>query len=179
MINIKVIFLVIDGVLNTSETFKRRKEEFDKTGVLGYRIDEFRVEYLKEIVDSTNAKIVLISVWRKDFDKINNNLICNGKDAIEIVEVLSKYGLEIYDIINPKKHFKQDGIKEWLDSHDVNRFVIFDDESFDLMYYYDFLIKTRNSNREQVGLLQEHVLLAKSMLNNKKLVLKNKHDNKH
>ena len=30
-------------------------------------------------------------------------------------------------------------------------------------------IKTRNSNREQVGLLKEHVVLAKSMLYNKKL----------
>lgn len=167
-----IIFLDIDGVLNTSETFKRRKEEFDKTGILGHRIDEYRVEYLKEIVDSTNAKIVLISVWRKDFDKVDNKLICNGKDAFEIVEVLSKYDLEIYDIINPKKHFKQDGIKEWLNNHDVNKFIIIDDESFDLVYYYDFLIKTRNSNREQVGLLKEHVVLAKSMLYNKKLVLK-------
>ena len=173
-----IIFLDVDGVLNTIDTFKVRKEEYIKSGIILPRIDEYRLLYLKEIVESTNAKIVLSSTWRKDFIKVDDKLISNGKDAYELLYMLSKYNLEICDIINPKKSYKQDGIKEWLESHNVDNFIIIDDESYDLVNYSKYLIKTRNSNKEQTGLLKEHVVLAINMLCKKKLVLKNKHKNK-
>ena len=64
----KVIFLDVDGVLNTSKTFIERKEKHDKTGIWDLEIDEFRVEYLKQIIDATDAKVVLSSAWKKDFE---------------------------------------------------------------------------------------------------------------
>ena len=53
---IKVIFLDIDGVLNCSTT-KDLCEFY--TG-----IEDKKVAILKQIVDATDAKIVLISTWR-------------------------------------------------------------------------------------------------------------------
>ena len=60
----KVIFLDIDGVLNTSQTFIEIDNEFIKTGKRRIEIDLDRVELLKEIVDATGAVIVLSSSWR-------------------------------------------------------------------------------------------------------------------
>lgn len=111
----KVIFLDIDGVLNTKETFFKRKEKYIKTKIWDYRIDLFRIEYLKEIIEKTDAKIVLTSTWRKGFEKDNGILMPILDDALEIVEVLSKYKLEIYDITGIDKNgIRQEEIKEWL-----------------------------------------------------------------
>ena len=67
-----IIFLDIDGVLNTSDSFK---EEYYKSKELNririYPIDEDRLSYLVEIVKLTNAKIVLTSSNRVNFIKIN------------------------------------------------------------------------------------------------------------
>lgn len=54
----KVIFLDIDGVLNTSYT-KYRDEV----------LDDFRLDYLAKIVNKTHAKIVLTSTWRYNISK--------------------------------------------------------------------------------------------------------------
>lgn len=51
----KIIFLDIDGVLNTAFTRKRNEH-----------IDDFRVKLLSDIVQQTNAKIVLtfyMEIW--------------------------------------------------------------------------------------------------------------------
>ena len=44
----KVIFLDIDGVLNTIDTFKMRKEIYNKYGVIIPRIDLYRIDLIKE-----------------------------------------------------------------------------------------------------------------------------------
>lgn len=51
----KVIFLDIDGVLN-SRAYDRKRNWNEKTD-----IDETRLPFIKEIVDATGAKIVLSS----------------------------------------------------------------------------------------------------------------------
>ena len=53
----KVIFLDIDGVLNTIDTFKLRKDIYNNYGVIIPRIDFYRVKFLKEI----NKKPILPS----------------------------------------------------------------------------------------------------------------------
>lgn len=55
----KVIFLDIDGVLN-SRTYDRKRNWNEQTD-----IDETRLPLIKEIVDATDAKIVLSSTWRQ------------------------------------------------------------------------------------------------------------------
>ena len=60
--NIKVIFLDIDGVLN-SLAYDRGRKENDGN------IDETRLPLIKQIVDETQAKIVLSSSWRTHWNK--------------------------------------------------------------------------------------------------------------
>lgn len=172
----KVIFLDIDGVLNTKETFFKRKEKHIKTKIWD---DLFRIEYLKEIIEKTDAKIVLTSTWRKGFEKDNGILIPILDDALEIVEVLSKYKLEIYDITGIDKNgIRQEEIKEWLLNNPTSSFVILDDETCDLNDYLEYVIKTRDNN-EQIGLCDFHIDIAVNMLNRKRLVLKNNHNSKY
>ena len=94
----KVIFLDIDGVLNTEQTFIDIHNEWKVTGNRRIEIDEFRVQFLKRIVEETNAKIVLSSSWKIFYKKENNILIPEFKAAIQLNEILNKYNLEIYDI---------------------------------------------------------------------------------
>ena len=163
----KVIFLDVDGVLNTSDTFKRRKEIYNERGILIPRIDFFRVSYLKEIVNKTKAKIVLSSTWRK-----------NEKNIEELFNVFKLFDLEIYDLTD----IDIDGIREneiisWLNNNEVETFIIIDDESSDLHSLENYLIKTR-VNGVQTGLLEEHIDKAINILNNsKKLVLNNNINN--
>lgn len=44
----KVVFLDVDGVLNTSKTFERVYHSFKNTGKKELEIDSFRLEYLKK-----------------------------------------------------------------------------------------------------------------------------------
>ena len=59
----KIIFLDIDGVLNSMDYFEQTKD------CKGYtEINPEKVKLLKEIVDRTGAEIVLSSTWR-DLEK--------------------------------------------------------------------------------------------------------------
>lgn len=62
----KVIFLDIDGVLNSMDWYKRRTRVKAETWK-EYNVQEFdpeAVKLLKRIIDETGAKIVLSSTWR-------------------------------------------------------------------------------------------------------------------
>ena len=95
----KVIFLDIDGVLNTSKTFIDIYNEYQKTGHKRLEIDLFRLEFLKSIVDSTGAVIVLSSSWRFYGQMKNGQFIPLNDKMAKFIELLKKYDLYIYDII--------------------------------------------------------------------------------
>ncbi|MBP3534398.1 MAG: hypothetical protein J6J53_00140 [Muribaculaceae bacterium] len=57
----KLIFLDIDGVLNSYKFLQNLPED-------SFGIDNTRLPILKRITDSTDAKIVLSSSWRKNWD---------------------------------------------------------------------------------------------------------------
>ena len=58
----KIIFLDIDGVLN-SRIYDRKRNRDELTD-----IDETRLPLVKELVAATGAKIVLSSSWRVHWD---------------------------------------------------------------------------------------------------------------
>jgi len=58
----KIIFLDIDGVLNSVE--QSIANRLDQSDVRLYRIDPVRVGLLRWLVDQTDAKIVISSTWR-------------------------------------------------------------------------------------------------------------------
>ena len=119
----KIIFLDIDGVLN-SEMYEwsRGEDRADN------RIDLSRVRLLKDIVSATDAKIVLSSTWRLDWDKSPE--LC-GEDGEYINQCLAQYGLFIIDKtpFNSMIDDRRREILTWLSSHrgEVERFVILDD----------------------------------------------------
>lgn len=178
----KVIFLDIDGVLNTSETFIRRKEKYFKTGTYDLEIDLFRVGYLKQIIDETDAKIVLTSSWRSDFNKQKNKIIPRTEKAVELCYLFNQYGIEIYDITTKNNELTRGTqINMWLNENEVDSFVILDDESSHLQEFIGKeLIKTSKVKDGEIlmnmddclGLSSDDVEKAITILNCKRKVLK-------
>lgn len=109
----KIIFLDVDGVLNSEQDLFSWTIESDKYLIL-----------LACIVRRTNAKIVISSSWRN----------CGLLDTLK--KRLNDFSMSIYD---KTKDIGERGleIKDWLDSHsDVESFVILDDEDFDIQDYF-------------------------------------------
>lgn len=154
----KVIFLDIDGVLN-SLAYDQRRNINEQSN-----IDETRLPFIKEIVAATNAVIVLSSTWREHWDKSQENRDVAGQ---YIQELFSKYGLSIYDKtpVLGYRSKRKDEIKQWLinTSETIESFVIIDDYRFGWEEYSEQLILT-NPNFG-LGIEKEHVLQAISLLN--------------
>lgn len=121
----KVIFLDIDGVLNSNEYFEEIKN-LEKKGI-EKQIDIKKIKLLKKAVDETGAKVVLSSSWRYT------------RKAQDLKGLLLKY--DIYADSTPLiNNIRGLEIKEWLSEHqDVEKYVILDDEIFES--YDDELMK--------------------------------------
>ena len=122
----KVIFLDIDGVLNSESCFKDDQRR--------YRIHPRYVRNLRRIVKKTGAKIVLTSVMRGSIRK---------NPLHYIHQLFNDYGLSIYDY-TPKGESTIRGyeIQDWLDKHrDVTNIVIIDDDT-DMVHLSKYLVRT-------------------------------------
>ena len=128
----KVIFLDIDGVLNTYQTFKDINEEYKKTGIDRIEIDEFRLEFLKEIIEKTGAVVVLNSSWKNNCKMENGKYITLSKKMRQFIEILSKHNISIYDFTLDFKTNKQEAIYRWLEGKNIESFIIIDDDPYHL-----------------------------------------------
>lgn len=171
----KVLFLDIDGVLNTSNTYKEIRNEWQITGKRRIDIDEFRLEHLKRIVDETGAKIVLSSTWRTFFCRENEQLKTNFDKGYELENMFEKHGLKIYDITPyDANRYRENEIRKWLEEHPlVTDFVIIDNESYDLPSFVDKeLVKVKNDATDfsiyDNGLLAKHAQKVIEILNHDK-----------
>jgi hypothetical protein len=164
----RVIFLDVDGVLN-SERFGRTLDEQHRQ--LGHhavcecfrltrQIDRVAVARLNRLIAETGAKIVVSSTWRKLLDppELHRVLVEHGLVA-EIIgetpdgpndpEMLAAYG-------HIDRVFRGHEIDAWLGKHpEVESFVILDDNS-DMEMHKNRLVQTDCEE----GLLDEHVDLA-------------------
>lgn len=118
----KVIFLDIDGVLN-SRAYDRKRNWNEQSD-----IDETRLTLVKEIVDATEAKIVLSSTWRQHWDKKTE---CCDEDGQYINKTFAKFGLSIFDK-TPNlgiTALRRDEISKWMKETEevIDSFVIIDD----------------------------------------------------
>ena len=151
----KIIFLDIDGVLNSDKWYHERSDRADE-------IDETTLPYLKWIVTETGAKIVLSSSWRK--------LGKQNPDYLELLRILATYGLEIYSETPHNSRYgrwRGNEIMEWIDSRgtEVESIVILDDDS-DMCDLMPFLVKM-NWKRDR-GLGKTHAEAAIELLNSNK-----------
>ena len=134
VVALKVIFLDIDGVLN-SEKYIRR------CGRYGVVIDPTRMVLLKQIVDQTNAKIVLSSSWREHWSKDAKASDSVGK---ELDAVFNKYGLTIFDKTDEFSR-REVEIEAWLMMHPKTlAFVVLDDRFLDSPVLRGHVVKTSN-----------------------------------
>ena len=151
----RIVFLDIDGVLN-SVRYDRRRTERDGN------IDESRLALLKSLIDETKAEIVLSSSWRKHWSQTESE--CDPIGA-ELNDTFHRNGLTISDKtpLLPALH-RSSEIRMWLSEHSdqVMSFVIFDDIFSgwgDLEAYH-----VRTDSRIGYGLEESHLQQAKQIL---------------
>lgn len=176
----KVIFLDIDGVLNTNETLDRIYRSSSTASIFNIALDNFRLEYLKEIIDKTDAKIVLSSSFRNFFAKENDEIVAVKPKGKRIQEMFTGYGIEIYDVTPPTMDSREDEIKLWLSNRDdVESFIILDDDPSMFFDLRDKLIQTSRIRqsylttfmKESTGLCERHISEVIDRLNTKTKVL--------
>ena len=177
----KVVFLDVDGVLNTSKTYERVNRIFNNTGKKVLDVDDFRLEYLKKIIDETGANIVLSSTWRRFFEKLDNKIVPRNEKGKQFYDMLNNYNIEIYDILIYDNDInREELIIEWLSKNEVDSFIIIDDEPNMFNELLDRLIKTSKVKNNVMltnmddcfGLCEYHIEKAKEMLKTKVKVKK-------
>lgn len=157
----KIIFLDIDGVLN-SRAYDRKRNWNEQTD-----IDETRLPLIKEIVDATAAKIVLSSTWRQHWNKDPNRCDADGR---YINKTFSKFGLTIYDKTPDLgiTALRKEEISKWLKetAEKIDSFVIIDDYRYGWGDLSEHFVKT--DPNFQLGIEKEQVAEAIKILNKEK-----------
>ena len=154
----KVIFLDIDGVLNSEDYYTAHMDDMMENPV-----DRQCIERLRRIVAATGARIVLSSSWRGGWSREPEQMdeLCQ-----RLVETLAEYDLEIYDktcVLKNGDRAKE--IRLWIKNapEKVESFVIIDDNDFQWKKYHlrKKWVETDFSNG---GLLDAHVEKAVKIL---------------
>lgn len=141
----KNVFLDIDGVLNGYNFWnllgwkfaclthsKRIKNLYRKVSD-PCGIHESKVKRLAKITHKTNAKVVMSSSWRFGWWKTPYEEMYG--DQRKLTDLLKKYNVEVIDITPKSSDSRRDKeIISWLSKYkdEVDKFVILDDERFDL-----------------------------------------------
>lgn len=169
---ISIIFLDIDGVLNSMAYFESLGKGNKQTGYNG--ISDFHLQMLSKIYHTCNAHIVLTSTWRELNDGSDMNIYPMYQ---YLVDSLVKYDMKIMSqtlVINMDRPLE---IVTWLNNRpDKNniRFVSLDDDfskkDYEKYGIDDCLIHTKFFCEElsEGGLQQEHVDRAIEILEGKK-----------
>lgn len=135
MDKIKVIFLDVDGVLNSRKTTRRTAGGYVFVG-------SRQVKNLKHIIKETGAKVVLSSDWRYDREDPAYN-----RDFLELKDELLRYGIRFYGFTPelPSAHRGAE-IDQWLNNHEeVCGSVILDDRA-DIEPNKDHWVRTTMSH---------------------------------
>ena len=176
----KVIFLDIDGVLNgynwytyflfriirllhLFELWHKYYDTFDVKRKYARR--------LSTICKKTGAKIVISSSWRGGWYIPYEE---KSKRQKSLEDNINRFHLEVIGITPKDKDSKRGKeISQWLSEHpEVDRFIILDDEKFDMMEFYgkELIITSTNGDikglpYENTGLKRKHVKQAIKILN--------------
>lgn len=151
----KIVFLDIDGVLNSQESKSRCG------WLLG--IDGKKVKLLRKIIDETNSKIVLCSSWKSEWER---NKIEQSEMGNYLDRKLKRENLFILDKTTDKEANRGEGIINWLVDKAVEKWIVIDDEIFDDYGQFgimDHLVKTTFYGIDG-GLQEEHVTKAIELL---------------
>lgn len=181
MNKLKIIFLDVDGVLNSSDYYTKRFEKLEGGDEMAeYPLNEFcplTVSRLNQITDATGAKIVVSSTWRlgRSLDELRDLFTKVGITG-EVIDktpffrdmVGYKYnvprGCEIEHWLN-EHHFQRINWSkktqmEYAERSEIDNYVIFDDDSDMLYNQREHFIKTSR----KTGLGDDDVLKSIELL---------------
>ena len=114
----KVIFLDVDGVLN-SNAYVDYTLKNNVKGILE-EIDPKTIDMLKYALDVTDAQIVVSSSWR------------NIRKFEQLKELFLRYGINLDEKTPVLGHERGLEIKQYLEEHvDIDQYLILDDDMFD------------------------------------------------
>lgn len=145
----KVIFLDIDGVLN-SDTYMEKQLDNSSEGIES-EIDPATLILLKKAVDTTGAKIILSSSWRI-MRKYN-----------ELEKFLMKFGISLSGktpYVDGKRELE---IKQYLsENKNIEQYLILDDEIFEsfdeeLVNHLILIKSDQNYHGFSEGLTEKHI----------------------
>lgn len=119
-----ILFLDIDGVLNSSNGRRRESFKHNRACTL-HTLFEENMEVLRSIIDVINCKIVISSTWR-------NNFTLEELKTIFSVYNIPKHIIIDTTIVDHNAHTRGFQINEWLKNNRVNKFVIIDDDVCDI-----------------------------------------------
>ena len=154
----KIIFLDIDGVLNSqkwydfyisNEMYKDKSKDFD--------LDPSAIELLNSILEEVpSVRIVVSSTWRYDIDDTIDRLKAQGLK----IPVIGKTSVKVHeDQYMPRGVL----VKKWIDEHicsDTCNYVILDDDTDFLIDQANNFIKTSSSE----GITEDNVKRAIGIL---------------
>ena len=125
----KVIFLDIDGVLNAEDDFGEGKPNPHFCYHRG--ISDEKLKRLKEIVDLTESKLVLVSSWKVGYSKFLKDK--ENEIGLYLDNKLKEVGLELYDTTikydTDKGNSRGVEIALYLIDHkDITNYVVLDDD---------------------------------------------------
>lgn len=144
----RVIFLDIDGVLATHESYSE--------GVLvdGWpRFERDCVDNLNRLIRASDAEIVVSSSWRQWFCELT-----------AIQEILSRRGVELpaYSMTPILDDYRGQEITAWLSGNSVESYVILDDSAYEWGHHQRRWVKTTMDR----GLQRRHVNRAMKLFEN-------------
>ena len=162
----KIIFLDIDGVLNTGRYRKiLKKTEYMSSDDSQFFFDPITMRNLSELVSKNDAKIVISSTWRYNRDKKDDiywNMLMGNLRQFNLEDKVIGVTPDLREQYNTIRCRGYE-IKEWLDTKKeiIDGFVIIDDDDnmkpfMDKLAYCD----------EFYGLSNETKSIAHKILNN-------------
>jgi hypothetical protein len=161
----KVIFLDVDGVINSNFWLENHEKEISD----GTLIDKDKIELLVQIVHKTGAELVMHSGWRYWFD---NDMKPIRKEAQNLIDLLLESGLSIYAMtpdltteeIRKAKMFSKVKAAEiflWLEQNpNIDNWIVLDD--IDL--HNDELANRQIQTNPEIGLTEKDADKAIEML---------------
>jgi hypothetical protein len=147
--NNKVLFLDIDGVLNSNVYYKYLYKPEDG----GSRFDPYCVILVKKLVEEFSLKVVISSTWRDGSLK----RLVKELNENDFMDYLHEDWLT--PVVRPASRGKEIGL--WLDNHpEVKEYIILDDNENLLDHQFSSFVKTSN----YLGMVQERYNHARNLL---------------
>ena len=166
--NRNIVFLDVDGVLNSMAYFENQKLTPKKEAFS--ELSDFHLQMLSQIVHSCDALIVLTSTWR---DLQGSRCQKAEKMYQYLIDSLKKYDMSVFDKVSYIRNNRPLEIVTWLEDQpdrDSIHFVSLDDdfskEEYEVYGIADHLVQTRFfcSDLSEGGLQQSHVNQAIAIL---------------